>query len=1112
MKKPLLVTRLLIALLLYVSSAAYSQSVTVSGNVFEKNTVKSSFETPHGTITSILPDDMAAGDVITGTVFCRPEGSNEKKKKHNLEQLLKYTLFLDDGTPLRNKPDKTDWMETENGETYWTVSFTVPETNSGNSLRFTLRDPANKIVGESRLPVLDKAFLLPLEDIFTLPGRGVISNSSRSAPHIYKPVPMELNTDKTIYLSGENVVLDIRPLASNEQIGSATFIFLNHSKTGEEQIYLRIELKPVVSTPRKTVIRIPRQVIGPAEIVMEDENKNVIASQKIHVLQLEAYCTKTNLMKGESTLMTVNVKGIADCPAPFLRISLNNENSNSVQMGNANHEDLVFETVSMNFTKITYDYKAIKEKESKPKFKNDWERVMKNEISVQRGITAMQNGNFTIRINLSYPSQVYNDPFRQQIDALKTVEHFNEWQSALIRDLKRIQQAVRNYNPSDFPAITDEQRMINDINEAFSQLMREANENRLNDGIWVAGLREQFGAIKIQAVENSLKTPLKFSELEEAKAVAWNFSRSLNIPCMIVEKYFSSTLEAGKAAVENAITKTSLPVNFESLQSALKYVNHQASITRNNQLAEESKNYLKDELWRLQQAVNRDSEQFQMLNNIQKIFQESSLSAVQNIRSSVSPVSKPLIMLDAKVAGLQPGAMKIEMGMNMSQNITDWLNEFINGSQMRKSGAIVATGYNFEPVAKYEFKDALITEIEFPWMDAANKSMLVISFKINPEEIKYSTGSSPENKTNVKKNKQFMPGNFRFEIDGLPCKNITTVESFKITQKVSGDKIGSVREQKIEPGKPEYPNITFTIPEGDVGQYKKWFEEFNRFEDQVLKVPGKGGYFDFTNDTEGQIFFLSLKNIKPVSMNSNSDGTYDITVHAGVMQFIDAENQAAKNEIRKTENNTKSMIGFLDPFKKMLLVKPGKEQKVLGLLGAVAQGGNRYLIHSLTPDRQPVSYTVTVASSELQQMLAVSGSVNKQMDEILKTATFNYPLLQDQPRDTPKVKGPTRIGEFSHNRTGTTVSVFENAECKLLIEGSTGDCKRDVYKETFGNQEIEIEFYKKTRFFTVYDCTAGNSVCLQMKLVVALEQFYLDKDCKQLIDINPIYAPACKVE
>ena len=53
------------------------------------------FTTPQGVIKVNLPDDMAAGDTISGTVTAEPTGKNEAERAQNLAELKRHVLVVE---------------------------------------------------------------------------------------------------------------------------------------------------------------------------------------------------------------------------------------------------------------------------------------------------------------------------------------------------------------------------------------------------------------------------------------------------------------------------------------------------------------------------------------------------------------------------------------------------------------------------------------------------------------------------------------------------------------------------------------------------------------------------------------------------------------------------------------------------------------------------------------------------------------------------------------------------------------------------------------------------------------------------------------------------------
>src|SRR3954470_19982185 len=87
MRNPKTIPQLLLVVALFVCGTVCGQIArSVSGMVV------SEFKTPSGDIKVILPDDIRAGDVITGTVTASPDGKNEKDKKKNMEKLQELAI------------------------------------------------------------------------------------------------------------------------------------------------------------------------------------------------------------------------------------------------------------------------------------------------------------------------------------------------------------------------------------------------------------------------------------------------------------------------------------------------------------------------------------------------------------------------------------------------------------------------------------------------------------------------------------------------------------------------------------------------------------------------------------------------------------------------------------------------------------------------------------------------------------------------------------------------------------------------------------------------------------------------------------------------------------
>jgi hypothetical protein len=163
--------------------------------------------------------------------------------------------------------------------------------------------------------------------------------------------------------------------------------------------------------------------------------------------------------------------------------------------------------------------------------------------------------------------------------------------------------------------------------------------------------------------------------------------------------------------------------------------------------------------------------------------------------------------------------IKVQVGMAMSKPFYDWIESFFRGVPMRKTGAIVAADFHFTERARREFDQAMITEATFPKLDGNDKGPCYMNVTIAPETVTYKPGSNqrlnqPER---IRAQKLWAACNFGFRLDGFEdaCRRVTKVDAFTIKQKPIEYHQGKVRQAIKVPGRIEYPNLAFYVPEAD---------------------------------------------------------------------------------------------------------------------------------------------------------------------------------------------------------------------------------------------------------------------------------------------------------
>ena len=224
--------------------------------------------------------------------------------------------------------------------------------------------------------------------------------------------------------------------------------------------------------------------------------------------------------------------------------------------------------------------------------------------------------------------------------------------------------------------------------------------------------------------------------------------------------------------------------------------------------------------------------------------------------------------------------IKLQVGMAMSKKFYVWMSEFFTGNGTRKSGAIVAADFYYQERARREFTEAIITEVAIPKFDGTDKGGAFMNVTLAPEKVKFLPGTKKQLQydINAQYAKLWKANNFRLTLDGFDClRRVSKVDSFTLKQKAIDYHMGERREPIKVPGRVEYPNISFYVPESDAGPL---IDEFMKRADQGLASTGITGElqtFDNSLDMDGKaliqihFFGLHLKSVAPDKSDSTSE-------------------------------------------------------------------------------------------------------------------------------------------------------------------------------------------------------------------------------------------------
>jgi len=178
------------------------------------------FDTPEGKIKIYLPDDMAAGDTISGIVVAEPSGSTDADRLKNSDELNGYVVDIE---VQKKEIGETSVKEGQLKE------ISIPRDLSRGTTKITVSEPGGDQVITTEIPVQDSPHLLQ----YTEPP----SSKDFKLPYVA--------------LSGE-------PL---QVMGP----FDGSFDTTTVKIGGR-EIKILAESPRKVIAQTPRDIVGPTKI------------------------------------------------------------------------------------------------------------------------------------------------------------------------------------------------------------------------------------------------------------------------------------------------------------------------------------------------------------------------------------------------------------------------------------------------------------------------------------------------------------------------------------------------------------------------------------------------------------------------------------------------------------------------------------------------------------------------------------------------------------------------------------------------------------------------------------------------------------------------------
>jgi len=268
-----------------------TKTVPVTANLTTGNGLQiATFDIAAGRITVRLPDDIRAGDTISGTVTAEPKGQTPEERAKNMSTMGDQKIKI----ATAKKTDGTSDVNVEVPITATPSPFTCKLPPSSGGLGITLTSTGGTLSPGPTQTVPIELVSLSLQSV---------------APLTVVQLPTIGQTGRPIVITGP-----FDGKSSNTVFNFFQAPLIHQPDLVYEREIARNSSPLLAESPRKAVFEAPTNVTGPIEIKLKEGDVETKGTYRNVGVNLTA--PKTNLLKGEKTELKVEVTGLQGLKVP----------------------------------------------------------------------------------------------------------------------------------------------------------------------------------------------------------------------------------------------------------------------------------------------------------------------------------------------------------------------------------------------------------------------------------------------------------------------------------------------------------------------------------------------------------------------------------------------------------------------------------------------------------------------------------------------------------------------------------------------------------------------------------------------------------------------------
>ncbi len=271
------------------SSATASLSGTATANVETASGLHAvHFDTLQGTVTVNLPDDLSAGDSISGTVIAEGKGKTDQEKTANQDSLSGYVVEIEN----QQTTPKQEWSK-------WAIPAAAAV-----AIPVILRDKEGREVARAKVPVQPQQ---------PQPAKQPSPPSQPTNPAYEMPTDTQAGKPAQVTGSFDGDLATTAITAAGRVV------------------------RVLAESPRKAVLQTPPDVVGKMQLDIHE--RDVVVKCELRTIGVRLSAPTVNLKTGQSTTMTVTVTGLEDLQQP-VSLAITNFTPGVVKMAGGERQNV----------------------------------------------------------------------------------------------------------------------------------------------------------------------------------------------------------------------------------------------------------------------------------------------------------------------------------------------------------------------------------------------------------------------------------------------------------------------------------------------------------------------------------------------------------------------------------------------------------------------------------------------------------------------------------------------------------------------------------------------------------------------------------------------------